>query len=144
MNKKEKAIKNFETLNCNQSVLAAFGPGFGVDEKLCLKLGLGFGGGMARQGKTCGVVTGAYLVIGLWSAEQSKDKTEIKKIAYDKIEEFNQRFTAIHENTECKSLLKYDMSIPEEAQKIEMLGLTEKICPILVGSSAEILEDILT
>lgn len=144
MDKQEKAIMNFETMNCNQSVLAAFGPEYDISEELCFTLGLSFGGGMGRQGKTCGVITGAYSVIGLWSAKQTDDISLQKKLAIDKVQEFTQRFIAINGNTDCKSLLNYDMSKPEEAQKIQELGLTEKICPKLVGSSAQILDEILT
>lgn len=143
MNKKEKAIKNFETMNCNQSVLAAYGPDYGIHEELCFNLGLSFGGGMGKQGKTCGAVTGAYTVIGLWSATQSNNKAEQKQIAARMVNEFTKRFSQLNNSVECKALLNFDMSIPDEALKIEELGLTKTICPNLVGSSAQILEEIL-
>ena len=143
MNKQEKALKNFEQMNCNQSVFVAFGPDYDISEELCFKLGLSFGGGMGKQGKTCGAVTGAYNVIGLWSATQTDDKGRQKQIAAEKVQEFNKLFVKQNGHTDCKALLKYDMSIPGEAQKIEELGLTKSVCPDLVGYSAKILEEIL-
>ena len=144
MNNQEKAIKNFETMNCNQSVLCTYGPQFDVDEKLCIKLGLAYGGGMGRQGRTCGAVTGAYTVIGLWSAQQPvKERIEIKKIAFEKVQEFDRLFIEENGSLECKDLLGYDLSIPEESDKVGELNLFETICPKLVGNSAKILDKIL-
>lgn len=145
MNNQEKSIKNFETMNCNQAVFCTYGPKFGVEEKLCLKLGLAYGGGMGRQGKTCGAVTGAYNVIGLWSAEQPlKEMAEMKKIAAEKVQEFNRLFIEANGSLECKDLLKYDISIPEQSEKVNELGLFDTVCPKMVGSSAKILDQILT
>lgn len=143
MTKQEKAIKNFETMNCNQAVLVTFGPDFGISVDLCFKLGLSFGGGMGKQGKTCGVVTGAYTVIGLWSSLQSDDKVIQKQLAIEKVKEFNDNFIEISGNLDCKSLLEYDMSIPEELETIEKLELFDTVCPKLIAQSTGILEKIL-
>lgn len=144
MENHEKAKKNFETMNCNQSVLCTYGPKFGVDEKLGLKLGLAYGGGMGRQGSTCGAVTGAYTVIGLWSAEQAvEEPAEIKKLAFEKVQEFNRLFIEQNGALECKDLLGYNLSIQEESNKVGELNLFETVCPKLVGSSAKILDQIL-
>lgn len=130
-------------MNCNQAVITVFGPQYGVSEKQCFDMGLAFGGGMARQGKTCGAVTGAYMAIGLWSARQTEDSREQKLLAVEKVAEFNRLFHEKHGSLECKTLLKYDLSIPEEAKKASELGLFNSICPELVGSSAEILTHLL-
>jgi C_GCAxxG_C_C family probable redox protein len=143
MNKSEKAILFFKTLNCNQAVFAAFGPVYGVSEELCIKLGLSYGGGMGRQGKTCGVVTGAYNVIGLWASEQSNELQEQKQIAAQKVKEFNQLFIRENKYLECKDLLGYDISIPEEAIKIKEQNLSDTLCPKFVGKAVELLEEIL-
>ncbi|MFA9391447.1 MAG: C-GCAxxG-C-C family protein [Prolixibacteraceae bacterium] len=143
MDNQEKAIKNFKTMNCNQSVLVVYGPQYGVSEELSFTLGLSFGGGMGRQGKTCGAVTGAYMVIGLWSAKQSENKSEQKRIATAKVQEFNQMFEKLHGSLECKALLNYDISKPDEAAKVNAQGLFDTICPGLVGNSTILLDKIL-
>lgn len=143
MNKSTRAISNFETMNCNQAVLSVFGPNFGLSEEMCFNVGLSFGGGMGRQGKTCGVVTGAYIVIGLWCSNQIGDIAQKKQLAVEKVKEFNDLFIQNQVGFECKSLLKYDISISEERKKIEELNLFNTICPKLVGQSTEILEKIL-
>lgn len=143
MNKSEKAISMFKTMNCNQSVFAAFGPDYGISEETCFKLGLGYGGGMGRQGKTCGAVTGAYTVIGLWASQQSENKQEQKKIAAQKVAEFNTAFTDQFQYTDCKDLLGYNLSIPEEAEQINKKNLFDTVCSNIVGNAATILTRIL-
>jgi C_GCAxxG_C_C family probable redox protein len=143
MEKSILAVQNFKTMNCNQAVFAAFGPDYGVSEELCVRLGLGFGGGMGRQGRTCGVVTSAYLVIGLWAATQSDNLNTQKIIAADKVVEYNKIFQEMNTYLDCKDLLGYRLYIPEEKAKSEELGLHEKVCSELVKISATILEKIL-
>jgi C_GCAxxG_C_C family probable redox protein len=143
MNKKEKAIRNFKTMNCNQSVFTAYASDFGISEELSFSLGLAFGGGMGHLGKTCGTVTGAYIVIGLWCARKTADRKEQKQLAELKVKEFTQLFIERNGSIECKELLKYDLSIPDEAMEARNLDLFNIICSDLVGSSAEILEAIL-
>lgn len=142
MTKSEKAIQLFKTLNCNQAVFASFGPDYGVSEELCIKLGLSYGGGMGRQGKTCGAVTGAYNVIGLWASQKSNDLPEQKQIAARKVKEFNELFKSHFIHLECNDLLGYDISNSEEAVKIKELNLFETVCPKLVGKETELLEEI--
>ena len=52
-------------MNCAQSVLSVFCQEFKLDRNQALRIAMGFGGGMGRTGKTCGAVTGAYMVLGL-------------------------------------------------------------------------------
>ena len=66
MSRIEEAISRFkEDFSCAQSIFSTYAPHYGLDEDKALKISTGFGGGMARSGRTCGAVTGAYMVIGL-------------------------------------------------------------------------------
>jgi C_GCAxxG_C_C family probable redox protein len=144
MKKSEIAKEKFETLNCNQAVLVTWGPGFGLSEELCIKTGLSFGGGMGRLGKTCGAVTGAFMVIGLWASEQSDDLQEQKKLAAKKVLEFNILFSNKFKTLECVELLGLDISDPEEYIEISRKNLFNTLCPVFVGYASDILEEILT
>ena len=65
MNNSEEALDLFSNnFNCSQAVFASIGPKIGIDKNSCLKIASGFGGGMGRQQKTCGAVTGAYMALG--------------------------------------------------------------------------------
>ncbi len=143
MERKKLAIENFKTMNCNQAVLATLGPELGLAVEHCLGVGLSFGGGMGRQGKTCGAVTGAYVVIGLWSSKQSPSLQDQKKIAAEKVKEFNQLFIEMNHSLECKTLLNFDLSIPEEAEEASKMGVFDTLCPVLVGNSVVLLEKLL-
>ncbi|MHC4258915.1 MAG: C-GCAxxG-C-C family protein, partial [Planctomycetota bacterium] len=63
-----------EGLNCSQAVFSVYSEQMGLDNKTAAKIASGFGGGM-RMGETCGVVTGAFMVIGLeYGSGDPKDK----------------------------------------------------------------------
>jgi len=143
MERSEKAIKLFKTWNCNQSVLASWSPDFGVTEEMSFKIGLSYGGGMGRTGKTCGAVTGAYTVIGLWAANQVDDKAAQKKLAAEKVLEFNRLFTDKFGYLECNELLGHDISNQEEVAVINEKKLFDTLCPFFVGRAADLLNDVL-
>ena len=127
-------------MNCAQSVLTAYCQELGLDQKLALKVAVGFGGGMGRTGKTCGVVTGAYMVLGLRQNFTDGTPTEIKTRAYSIVREFNRRFIEKNGALTCKDLLGCDLSTPEGQAYAKEKGLTRTICPGLVRDSIEILD----
>lgn len=143
MNVKETASGYFGAMNCYQSVLSTFGPNYNLSKEQCFNLGISFLGGMGKQGKTCGAVTGSYTVIGLWCAMQTTDINEQKALAIKKVQEFNDLFETKNGSTECKTLLGYNMSIPEEAKLIQEKEIIPQVCPVVIGDAAEILEKIL-
>lgn len=93
---------------------------------------------MGRTGRTCGAVTGAYLVIGL--AEQSAAKEGLEAV-YKGINEFDAKFIGRFNSTECNDLLGYNLSTPEGLACARAEGLFTKICPGFVKGAAEILEE---
>jgi C_GCAxxG_C_C family probable redox protein len=138
----EKAVSCFENFNCAQSVIATCGPEFGLDRETALRVAGGFGGGMGRLGEVCGAVTGAFMVIGLKHGkirpEDDEDKT--KKKAYALVYEFADRFRARHGPILCRELLGCDISTPEGRAQAKEKGLFNDLCPRLVRSAVEILE----
>ena len=56
-------------MNCCQAVLVAFADKLGKGEGELLRLGSGFGSGMATMEGTCGALVGAIMVSSLLSAE---------------------------------------------------------------------------
>jgi C_GCAxxG_C_C family probable redox protein len=126
-------------MNCAQSVLTAFSDELGIDRATALKLARGFGGGMGRTGKTCGAVTGAYMVIGLSEPRMAREGIEA---VYLKIQEFDKRFVEFHASTCCTELLNGDLSTPEGLARARAEGLFTRVCPNLVRDAVEILEGI--
>ena len=138
----EEAVSGLEKeLNCCQSVLSIYGPRFGLDRELAIKLASGFGGGIGHQGETCGAVTGAIMAIGLkYGGVLDEDSTE--KL-YGLIAKYLEKFKARHGSTHCRELLDCDITTPQGLQVARDQGLFEKLCPNFVRTSAEILEEIL-
>jgi C_GCAxxG_C_C family probable redox protein len=127
-------------MNCAQSVLTAFSDELGLDKANALKLARGFGGGMGRSGKTCGAVTGAYMVIGL---AESKTAREGVEAVYARVREFNKLFIGFHGSTSCTELLNCDLSDADELARARSEGLFAGVCPCFVKDAVEILEKML-
>jgi C_GCAxxG_C_C family probable redox protein len=144
MSKVDSAVSTFKKdFSCSQSVFSAFAPEFGLDREKALRVAGAFGGGMGRMGKTCGAVTGAFMVIGLKYGNTRAEDEETKEKAYELVNEFTKRFKTRNEDTECRKLLGYDISTPEGYRIIYEKGITKELCPKFVQDAVAILEQIL-
>jgi C_GCAxxG_C_C family probable redox protein len=144
MSKKDDAVNKFcDGLSCSQAVLSTFGAERGLDTELALKLATGFGGGMGRQGHTCGAVTGAIMVIGLNQGSTSPQEKQKRDDTYQTVKDFMARFEAECGSTVCKELLGCDISSSSGYARARREDLFNTQCPGYVGSAMEILEEIL-
>ena len=141
MTRSEDAYLNMieSKMNCAQSVLTAFSNELGLDRPTALKLARGFGGGMGRTGKTCGAVSGAYMVIGLSESKTARDGIEA---VYAKVQEFTRRFVELHGSTSCTDLLNCDLSDPSELARARTENLFTKSCPYFVKDAVELIEQL--
>jgi C_GCAxxG_C_C family probable redox protein len=134
----EVAVSRFrQDLNCSQSVLVAFAPLAGLREDQALRLGLPFGGGVARRGQVCGAVSGALMVLGL---KMGADTPSGKEAAYQMAQDFLARFEALHGSILCRDLVGFEILTPEGRQKARDKGVFENLCPRLVGDAARIVQ----
>ena len=65
----EYGARRKKEMNCCQAALVAFADKLGKNEDDLLRLGSGFGSGMATMEGTCGALVGAIMVSSLLSAE---------------------------------------------------------------------------
>ena len=139
MNKSEIAQALFkEGFNCSQSLLAAYGTDLGIERDIALKIAGAFGGGIGRMDETCGVVTGAFMIIGLkYGAISAKDKTAKTK-TYEVSKTFVSSFEALNNSVRCRDLLGFDLSSKPDSGKI-----ISKQCPKYVSDAVSIIEEIL-
>ena len=63
------AARRKKEMNCCQAVLVAFADTLGKSEDDLLRLGFGFGSGMATMEGTCGALVGAIMVSSLLSPD---------------------------------------------------------------------------
>jgi C_GCAxxG_C_C family probable redox protein len=127
---------------CSQAILTAYCDLFNMDSETALKLSAGFAAGM-RNGKTCGAVTGAFMVLGLKFGNQNCDKAEGRKNVYDAVVEFTKSFEQLYGSTECKELLGCNVGTADGMRKAKEKNLFYTICPKFIKSTAEILEEML-
>ena len=126
--------------SCSQALLSVYGKYFGLDEKDAMRIASAFGGGMGGMGKTCGSVTGAFLVLGL---TYDQNNPNAKSEVYALVKEFTKRFTARHGSIVCNELLNVDMSTPEGVKTFREQKLLASVCALTDASAAEIIEELL-
>jgi C_GCAxxG_C_C family probable redox protein len=145
MTRKETATNYFaDAFACSQAVFAAFGKDMGLTEDQCLKIGGAFGGGMARKQLTCGAVTGAMMVIGLFYGRGLGDVVSQKEITYEKANELFTEFIRRNGSLNCNDLLNgLNMNNPEELKQIKEQGLFQTSCVKYIEDVVEILENLI-
>jgi C_GCAxxG_C_C family probable redox protein len=145
MNREEKiqyAGDRFaEGMNCAQATFSALSDG-SIDEATAFRIASCFGGGM-RCGEVCGAVTGSLMAIGLSQGYHSSTDKEGKMRANDLAMLFENRFREIHGSILCRDLLKFDLSKPEELEKIRELHLFDTVCPMMVRDATRIADEVL-
>ena len=136
------SAESFENgYNCAQSVLLAYCKELGLDENNAAKVAAGFGGGM-RIASVCGALTGAYMVIGLNSSSDPKDKQN-KQLTIEKIKKMTELFIEANGSTSCRELLGCDVSTADGMKHAQEHDLIKKTCPGLVKSAATLLKQVI-
>ena len=144
MSRIEKVVTLFkDKFNCAQSIMSSYSTQYGLDNDTALKLATGFGGGMARFGRTCGAVSGAFMVIGLKYGMGINEDIEVKEKTYQVIRKFSDRFQEINGSVICRELLGCDIDTPEGIDYYNQNEFFEKKCLKYVKNAVEVLEEIL-
>lgn len=144
MNHIENAVSTFVSgFSCSQAILSSFGVDLGIDREIALKIASSFGGGMARLGRTCGAVTGAFMVLGLKYGRIEAKDTAAKERNYQVVNDFVKKFTDRNDSIICAELLGYNLRNPEERKIVKEKNLLSTHCVKFVRDAAEILEEML-
>jgi C_GCAxxG_C_C family probable redox protein len=143
MSEAESAVSCFEEgFNCSQAVFSTYCPQFGLPRDMALKIAGAFGGGMGNMGKTCGAVTGAFMVIGLKHGTAEAGDEQAKAKVRELVREFVERFQSRNGSTECRELLGCDISTQAGLELAREKGLFTTLCPGFVRDAAEIIDQI--
>lgn len=126
--------------DCGQIVLLSAAPKLGLTDAQALALTAGFGGGMLA-GETCGAVVGALIAIGVKNSAWAPGDMDAKGKVMEQIAAFRAKFAETRGSCLCRDLLGYNIAIPEEAAKIGELGLTQTLCPEIIGDAVNLLEE---
>ena len=140
----EQAINLFSRrFNCSQAIMGTYGPLFGIEQKTAFKITSGFGAGMGYLQKTCGAVTGAFMVLGLAFGKWKEGDDESKAKTYSLINKFVKEFIKKNESINCLTLLGCDISTQKGLEEARKKGLFETKCKKYVKDAATILEEII-
>jgi C_GCAxxG_C_C family probable redox protein len=136
------ALMKEHRMNCAQTVLSMFCNDLGIDLNTALKVAMGFGGGMGGSGRTCGAVTGAYMVLGLAQKISPENPRESVEKTSGLMKKFNRKFMKLHSSMTCKELTGYDLSDKKDRDDAHRKEVFATVCPIFVGDSVKILENL--
>jgi len=95
------------------------------------------------MGKTCGAVTGAFMVIGLKHGLTKTDGSQSHMDSFDRVQEFVNEFESRHGSIECRDLLGFDINDKKAFRQALKSGIPQKICPGLVKDAAAIVDKML-
>jgi C_GCAxxG_C_C family probable redox protein len=138
----QTATNRFEQgFSCSQSLFSAFAPQFGLSDEIASTIASPFGGGIARQGETCGAVTGALMALSL---KFGPKMNESKDGMYIVSQEFFRCFKEKHTFLNCRQLINFDLNQPGELELARQSLVFKNVCPLLVKTAAEIVQSMLT
>ena len=121
-----------QNYNCAQAVLCAFGDQTGLTDDAAKRLASSFGGGMGNLREVCGVLTGAFMVLGFGKGftDPTRENKREHSARVDKLAAaFRDRFGVIR----CRELLARNAA--DGSAKSEA-----KPCLKFVTAAAELLQ----
>jgi C_GCAxxG_C_C family probable redox protein len=128
---------------CSQSILLAFAASAGLDEQTAARIASTLGAGMARQGWTCGALTGAFLVLGLHCGHSTPAEAGTKEDLFARARALAERFRERHGATSCRDLTGCDLLDPAGRQAATDRGVFTKRCPGFVRTAAGLAADMI-
>lgn len=144
MEQAREAVEYYtERNNCAQSILAAYGPAYGLKLEDAFKLGAAFGGGIGRIGHLCGAVSGSLMVIGLASSSGMVADAAGKALSAERAREFIRLFKQRYPSIMCSELLGIDLAAPGGYVQAQNSGKFTELCPLIVAAAAETLAQVL-
>lgn len=137
-----EAVSHFkEGYNCAQSVLLTMQKFWYIEKPLEPKVASAFGGGIGRRGSLCGALTGGVIAIGLRYGSNNPVVEEREK-AYLLALEFYNRFKKDCGGVLCRDLVGYDLTNPEELEKVRNSNVSMSKCVHFVEKAVGILIDL--
>ncbi len=127
--------------SCAETVLLAVCRAAGRIDPCIPRVATGFGGGMGRQGETCGAATGAVMAIGLMFGRDTCADAAARLDAYAKTGTFIEQFRQRNGRVTCRDLTGVDMGTEEGRAEYAARNVREKTCsPLIAGSVRSFLE----
>lgn len=126
---------------CAESVLLAAARRRGVESPLLPGLATGLCAGMAREGQTCGALTGAVMALGLVLGRASPDQPW--DMCFEKAQALTEAFQARFGGASCQELLGCNLSENPCRLAYKLHDYKQTRCRPLVAEAARLLEAML-
>lgn len=126
--------------NCSQTVVIPYLKEMGIDRGLIERISVGFGASIERQGKTCGCISGAIMVLGLKHGNETTSNIENRMKSYRISKDFIKSFKDIYTHTECSDLIKLDLNKAEGLEEAKRREVFSNRCSLIVKKTVELLE----
>ena len=129
----KSAVKHFisEKLTCGEAILLTGLESLGLKTKLAPDIALGLGGGVGLQGKTCGVVTSAAMILGLAVGAVEKDYKKKKMATFKAVGKFSKAFEKEYGCTVCRKLSGLDLTTVEGRKKLMASVKADRCCKLV-------------
>ena len=125
----ERAVRFFNSgYNCAESVLKAVAESIGTDIGDVQRVATAFGGGIARQGYTCGCLSGAAMAVGLLAGRTSPEDLPGKERVYETVVRLFEKFKKQAGAESCREISGLTFDQPTHLN----------VCCPLVGFAARI------
>ncbi|MCT4624393.1 MAG: C-GCAxxG-C-C family protein [Schleiferiaceae bacterium] len=139
----EKAIHSFYNgMNCAQSVLTAYAGHLKFDPAMALSVASGFGGGIGKMQKTCGAVSGSFMVLGMFNSNKFKENIDARNATNKMIQQFTLDFTALHGSLDCRTLLNCDFTTEEGEKMFQDKDMKKNICSRCIADSIQLIDNL--
>lgn len=102
---KEKALQlHSQGNNCCQSVCLAFADKLGIDENILFKISEGFGAGMGNLQGSCGALSAAVMIAGIYNSDGKDAEKRTKSKTYRLVSQINNEFIKEAGSMYCKDI----------------------------------------
>ncbi len=98
---------------------------------------------MGKQQKTCGVVTGSYMVLGIFSSQKAAEETNINAETELMVKKFTDKFTTLQGATDCMELVKCDISTTKGLLSFRENNLKGKVCEKCMEDAVRIVDELI-
>lgn len=136
-----RSIQLFESgYGCAESVLLAVCESKGIKSVLIPRIASGFCGGVANTNGMCGAVVGGIMALNIVYGRDSA--TESKEINYQKVQQFQQMFSARFGSISCPGLTDCDLSTEEGHEKFKEMNVHVK-CTNYTGEATRMVLELI-
>ena len=133
----------YSDFGCSQSVIMAYADVLKIEMELAENMASAFGGGMGYAQGTCGAITGAYMVIGLYCGKRYSGNVEKKEKTVAMAQEFLSLFVERNKSSVCHTLVNCDLKGEEGQAYYETRNLKETVCSKCIVDAIRIVNQLM-